>query len=198
MRMTNGDVKAEISILTEAVMSNDRSVASSKEAFKFSIKFPLSLLVINIFSWVFVYGNSIFSVDKSDWDIGVYWDAFKIILSYGGDYSIPATVGLGMFFVLMFYSSALLYASIPLSARQQSKILCSVNHRLARIAYTLCGLVTVLSLVGVFSGYFILLFSAPAMIFLSTFIFNIYLGTETVKYGLGPVIEKISGHAKSR
>ena len=196
MAMNLNNVKKEVSMIMDSLMNEDRPIASPLQALKHAGRFPFYIFITTVCVVVLNYLTIIYSVNKSNWDITAYFEAFGIVISDGAWMTIAVTLGLGVFFILFFYPSALIYSSISDEVKKSSIILNSINNGLKRIAMVLWVFVVSIDVFSSVNGNYMLQFAGAAVIFISIFIYNIYLGTETLRYGLGPVVQLASNVIK--
>lgn len=189
MAYTNGDVKKEIADIISGIGSDERPVPSTKEAFKIVAIYPALMLLTVILMWFVFYAIMVLSGDNAGQKLSFYFEAAQLIMGYGGWISIGVTTVIAIFFILMNYSTALVYLSIPEDVRWRSKILTSMKSTVKKTSLILWMSATLLSFVGVWSDWMILLVgSIPAVLFISIFIINGYLGIQSARYGLGSLM----------
>ncbi|HDR2789684.1 TPA: hypothetical protein QCJ61_003788 [Enterobacter asburiae] len=189
MAYTNGDAKKEIAEIISGIGSDERPVSSTKEAFKIVAIYPILMLFTVILMWFVFYAIMVLTGDNSGQKISFYFEAAQLIMGYGGWVSIGVTTVVAIFFILINYSTALLYLSIPEDIRRRSKILATMKSTVKKTSLMLWVGATLLSFVGVWSDWMILLAgSIPAVLFISIFIINGYLGIQSARYGLGSLM----------
>lgn len=189
MVYTNGDAKKEIADIIAGISSDARPVSSPKEAFKIVAIYPSLMLLTVILMWFVFYAIIVLKGDNSGQALTFYFEAAELIMGYGGWLSIGVTTGIAIFFIIINYSTALMYLSIPEDMRCRSKIITSMKSAVKKTALILWAIAILLSLVGVFSDWMILLVgSIPAVLFISVFIINGYLGLQCTRYGLGSLM----------
>lgn len=192
MAIVYNEFKEDVSAILDGIQREDRPLASPKEAFKLSSRFPVLMLLTNICILLFAFGIYVFDGDNAGLGLTFYAKAFLLFMEAVGWYTLSATIAIGLCFSLVFYTAALVYTSIPREISVSSKVLGAIKQKLHNIAKFLWLLSIAVSLVGVFIGNFILLYTIPLITFLSIFVINFFLGTEVVRYGLGPLVKKLS------
>ena len=186
MAYTNGDAKKEIAEIVSGIDSDERPLSSAKDAFKLVAIYPTMMLLTVILMWFFFYGTMVLTGDNTGQNISFYFEAAQLIMGYGGWVSIGVTAVIAIFFIFINYSSAMMYLSIPKDIRYRSKILSTMKYTVKKMALMLWGCATVLSFVGACSDKMILLtVSIPVVFFISIFIINGYIVTQSARYGLG-------------
>ncbi|MCK6879769.1 hypothetical protein L8S23_21590 [Enterobacter bugandensis] len=189
MTYTNGDVRKEISEIISGINSDERPVASSREAFKIVTIYPTLMILTVILMWSVFYALMVFKGDNTGVKLRFYLEAAQLIMGWGGWVSIGVTTVIAIFFMLINYSTALIYLSIPEDVRCRSRIISSMKSTVKKTTLVLWIGGILLSLVGVFSDWLILLAgSIPAVLFISIFIINGYLGVQSARYGFGTLI----------
>lgn len=189
MTYTNGDAKKEIAEIISGIGRDERPVSSSKEAFKIVAIYPTMMLVTVILMWFVFYAILVLIGDNTGQELAFYLEAVQLIMGSGGWISLGLTTVIAIFFTLINYSTALMYISIPEDIRCRSKIITSMRSTVVKTVLTLWGVATTLSLVGVFSDWMILLVgSVPAVLIISIFVINGYIGIQSARYGLGPLM----------
>lgn len=99
------------------------------------------------------------------------------------------TTVVAIFFILINYSTVLIYLSIPENIRNRSIIITSIKSTVKKMALVLWGSAVLLSIVGLIFDWGTLLGgSVPAILFVSIFVTNGYLGIQSARYGLGPLM----------
>lgn len=192
MAIVYNEFKEDVSAILDGIQREDRPLASPKKAFKLSSRFPVLMLLTNICILLFAFVIYVFDGDNAGLGLTFYAKAFLLFMDAVGWYTLSATIAIGLCFSLVFYTAALVYTSIPREISVSSKVLGAIKQKLRKIAKFMWLLSIGVSLVGVFFGNFILLYTIPMITFLSIFVINFYLGTETVRYGLGPLVKRLS------
>lgn len=189
MAFSNGDAKKEIAEIISGISSDDRPVSSPKEAFKLVAIYPLMMILTAVLVWFAFYAMMVFTEDNTGQNAKFYFEAAQLIMGYGGWFSLGTTIIVALFFILINYSTALIYLSIPENIRKRSIIIASIKSAVKKTSLVLWGTATLLSLVGIFSDWTILLAgSIPFVLFMSIFAINGYLGIQSARYGLGPLM----------
>ncbi|WP_194208702.1 hypothetical protein [Superficieibacter sp. 1612_C1] len=189
MAFSNGDVRKEIAEIISGIGSDERPVSSPKEAFKIVAIYPAMMILTVILLWFSFYAMMVMTGDNTGQKLGFYFEAAQLIMGYEGWISIGVTTVVAIFFILISYSTALIYLSIPEDIRSRSKIIASIKSTVKKTFLILWGIATLLSLVGMFSDWMILLAGTiPVVLFMSIFIINGYLGIQSARYGLGPLM----------
>ena len=185
----NGDAKEEIAIMISGLSQDDRPVVSLSEAILLSSKFPLLALIINVLAWCVFYLKVIFISDNDGLPMAFYIESFELIMSYGGWMSLVVTLMLTFIFTLIFISQAMIFLSIPKSLREKSIVIGTIKSGIAKISWSLLVILSLVLILGVFSSStFIMKFAVPSAVFISIFIFMIYISMQSVRFGLGPFI----------
>lgn len=193
MAFSNGDAKKEIAEIISGISSDERPVSSPKKAFQIVAIYPVIMFLTAILMWFAYYVSLIQVGDNSGQGWKFYLEAAQLVLGYGGWISIGATVVVAVFFMLINYSTVLVYLSIPEDIRNRSTLITSLRSTVKKIVLYLWGSATLLSLVGMISDWGILLAgSIPAVLFISIFVTNGYLGIQSTRYGLGPLMSTAS------
>lgn len=192
MTLMYNEIKDDLSLIFNGIKREDRPVASPLSALKIAIAFPALMLFSNTICWVIAYLMFVTNGDNSGLGISFYVDAAMLFMGGNGWISLAITAFLGFLFTLIFFSNALIYVSIPAETRHSSKIARHLTRNLRKLSFCLWGVASVLSAIGLIMGENILLFSFPGLIFAAIFILNGYIGIETLRYGLGPVLTQIS------
>ena len=189
MAFSNGDAKKEIADIIAGIGSDERPVPSPKEAFKIVAIYPVMMVTTVILLWFAFYAVMVFTGDNEGQNLKFYFEAAQLVMGYGGWISVGVTFVSAMIFILINYSTALIYLSIPEDVRNRSKIITSIKSRVGNMSLTLWGGATLLSFVGMFSNWMILLAaSVPVALFISIFVINGYLGIQSARYGLGTLM----------
>jgi len=189
MAFSNGDAKKEIAEIISGIGSDERPVSSPKKAFKIVAIFPTMMLLTVILMWFAFYTRMVLTGDNSGQSLRFYLEAGQLVMGYGGWISIGMTAAITIFFILINYSTVLVYLSIPEDIRNRSKIITSIKGTVKKMALFLWGCATLLSFVGMMSDWGGLLAgSIPAVLFISIFVTNGYLGIQSARYGLGPLM----------
>lgn len=189
MAYTNGEAKKEIAEIIAGIGSDERPVSSSKEAFKIVAIYPVMMVLTVILMWFIFYAMMVLTGDNTGQKISFYFEAAQLIMGYGGWISVGATIVIAVFFMLINYSTVLIYLSIPEDIRRRSKIIASMRSMIKKMCLTLWVGATLLSFVGILSHWMILMaVSVPAVMFISIFIVNGYIGMQSARYGLGVVM----------
>lgn len=189
MVYTNGEAKKEIAEIIAGIGSDERPVSSSKEAFKIVAIYPVMMVLTVILMWFIFYAMMVLTGDNTGQKISFYFEAAQLIMGYGGWISIGATIVIAVFFMLINYSTVLIYLSIPENIRRRSKIIASMRSMIKKMCLTLWVGATLFSFVGILSHWMILMaVSVPVVMFLSIFIVNGYIGMQSARYGLGAVM----------
>jgi len=190
MAYTNGDAKKEIAEIISGIESDERPISSSKEAFKIVAIYPTMMLVTVILMWFVFYAMMVLTGDNTGQKLTFYIEAVQLIMGDGGWISLGLTFFIAIFFTLINYSTALIYLSIPEDIRCRSKIITSMKSTVKKTSLALWGVATMLSLIGIFSDWMILLVgSIPAVLIISIFVINGYLGIQGARYGLGSLMK---------
>ncbi|ECK7470235.1 hypothetical protein FRN24_18255 [Salmonella enterica subsp. enterica] len=193
MAFSNGDAKKEIAEIISGISSDDRPVSSPKKAFQIVAIFPAMMLLTIILMWFAFYTKMVLTGDNSGQGFRFYLEAGQLIMGYGGWISIGITSVITIFFILINYSTVLVYLSIPEDIRNRSKIITSIKCTVKNMALFLWGSATLLSLVGMMFDWGVLLVgSIPAVLFISIFVTNGYLGIQSARYGLGPLMSTVN------
>lgn len=189
MAFSNGDAKKEIAEIIAGIGSDERPVSSAKEAFKIVAIYPAMMVATVILLWFVFYAVMVFTGDNEGQKLKFYFEAAQLVMGYGGWISVGVTFVSAMIFILINYSTVLIYLSIPEDIRNRSKIITSIKSRVGNMSLTLWGGATLLSFVGIFSNWMILLAgSVPVALFISIFVINGYLGIQSARYGLGTLM----------
>lgn len=192
MALVYSEINEDISLLTSGLKRDDNKVASPLKAFLVVAKFPGLMFLTSVCIWCLAFLVFVLSGDNSGLGLSFYLDAASLFMSYGGWLSLLSTGLVGVFFVLMFYSGGIVYESIPKEIRMTSKLVSHVRANLKRISVAVWLVVSCLSVLGLTTGHLVLLHSVPVGLFVSIFIINGYISSETIRYGLGPIIKKLS------
>lgn len=196
MTLLHSEIKEDLSLILSGLQKEGRPVASTFEALKVSSFFPALILSSNIICWLMAYMLFVSNGDNTGLGLSFYAEAAMLFMSYGGWISLAVTLVIGFFFTLVFLPTSLIYVSIPKEVRGVSKITSRIVRNLRKVSIYLWLISSALTVAGLIYGKYVLLYAFPATIFLGIFIFNGYIGIETVRYGLGPLIEKISSFKK--
>ncbi|MEB6622667.1 hypothetical protein [Enterobacter roggenkampii] len=189
MAFSNGDAKKEIAEIISGISGDERPVSSPKQAFQLVAIYPAMMLLTITLMWFAFYVSVIQAGDNSGVGLRFYLEAAQLVMGYGGWISLGVTTVVAIFFILINYSSVLVYLSIPEDIRDRSIIITSIRSTVKKMALILWGSATLLSLVGIISDCGILLAgSVPAFLFISIFVINGYLGIQSARYGLGPLM----------
>ena len=189
MAFSNGDAKKEIAEITSGIGSDERPVSSLKEAFKLVAIYPVMMFLSVVLLWLVFYATMVFAGEGTVQNSKFYFEAALLIMGDGGWFSLGATIIAAIFFMLINYSTVLIYLSVPADIRSRSIIIGSIKAMVKKISLILWGGATLLSLAGIFSGWIILLAgSIPFVLFMSIFIINGYIGMQGARYGLGPLM----------
>lgn len=148
MTLTNGEAKKEIAEIILGMGSDDRTVPSPKDAFKLAALYPSIMITSNVILWSVFYVIMMSKGDNTGQSFSFYFKAAELVMGYGGWISIGITVFIGLIFVLINFSTALAYFSIPVDIRNRSKIVVSIKTSIKKVAITLWMLAVVLSIVG--------------------------------------------------
>ncbi|MFP3439147.1 hypothetical protein R0K18_15330 [Pantoea sp. SIMBA_133] len=190
------DVKNDLDLLSGSLNDDGRSLVSISDALWSVAKFPLYILVIVLVTMLAFYVVNIIPVDKSGWDASTYVSSVGIV--FGDWYLIVLipTLVLSGFFALFFYPNMMLLKSIPESAREKSLIVKELSKGIHKVAVLLISIVTLLCVLSILLTSPYLMLSGAIVLFLSVFVFNIYLGSQIMRYGLTPLIQMVSSFLK--
>ena len=189
MAFLNGDAKKEIAEIISGISGDERPVSSPKQAFQLVAIYPAMMLLTVTLMWFAFYVSVIQAGDNSGVGLRFYLEAAQLVMGYGGWISLGVTTVVAIFFILINYSSVLVYLSIPEDIRNRSIIITSIRSTVKKMALVIWGSATLLSLVGIITDWGILLAgSVPALLFISIFVTNGYLGLQSARYGLGPLM----------
>jgi hypothetical protein len=103
--------------------------------------------------WFAYYVSLIQAGDNSGLGWKFYLEAAQLVLGYGGWISIGATAVVAIFFILINYSTVLVYLSIPEDIRNRSTLITSLRSTVKKIALYLWGSATLLSVVGMITDW---------------------------------------------
>jgi hypothetical protein len=189
MAFSNGDAKKEIAEIISGISGDERPVTSPKQAFQIVAIYPAMMLLTVTMIWFAFYVSVIQAGDNSGLGLKFYLEAAQLVMGYGGWISLGVTTVVAIFFILINYSSVLIYLSIPEDIRNRSIIITSIRSTVKKMALVLWGSAILLSIVGIIFDWGILLAgSVPAVLFVSIFVTNGYLGIQSARYGLGPLM----------
>ena len=190
----NGDVKKEISEIISGLSRDDRTLASLTDGIKIVSFYPLLMLGSNAVIWTVFYLKAILDGDNNGQPLSFYFNAFKLIMNYGGWSSLAVTAMLGMIFILMYVTPALLWLSIPEEIRGNSKIISMMKRGFYKIGILSISLGLLLSLTGiVIDDLKLIQFSIPTVFFISMFAFTLFLTLQSARFGLGPLMATAKG-----
>ncbi|PSS47366.1 hypothetical protein C6560_17655 [Enterobacter sp. FS01] len=193
MVLLNSDAKKEIAEIISGISRDDRPILSSIDAIKMVALYPSIMILSNVFIWVFFFFSMVNKGDNAGQDLSFYIEAFQLIMSYGGWISLGVTGVVSVIFALMFFSTALMYLSIPKEIREKSRIICSVKSTVRKIGTSMWVLAVILTFLGMLNHWgMVFAGTIPTIMFLSIFIIHGYLGVQSVRYGLGPLMATAS------
>lgn len=198
MTMTYSDVKAEVSLLADSLANEHREIASPLKAIRIAGRFPFAVLLTTVFAVVMDYVLLVYSVDKSNWDVSAYFEALAIVLKHGVGVLVLVTVGLSIFFTIFFYPTALIYSSLPTDVVSNSRILRAIKLGIKKISISLLLIVLIVDVVASVKGFYEYQYIGVAALCFAIFMFNMYIGSETLRYGLGPVTEMATKFINSK
>lgn len=185
----NGDVKKEISEMISGINREDRTLASFADAFKMVSFYPLLMLGSNVIAWLAFYLKAIMEGDNSGQPSSFYYEALQLIMNYGGWLSLGVTSLLSIIFVLMYLTPVLLWLSIPIDIRDNSKILLLIKNGIVKVGGSALIIGSALSFAGVLMGDLrFIKFSIPVVFFISMFAFTIFITLQSIRFGLGPLM----------
>lgn len=189
MVFSNGDAKKEIAEIISGISGDERPVTSPKQAFQIVAIYPAMMLLTVTLMWFAFYVSVIRAGDNSGLGLKFYLEAAQLVMGYGGWISLGVTTVVAIFFILINYSTVLIYLSIPENIRNRSIIITSIKSTVKKMALALWGSAVLLSIVGFILDWGTLLAgSVPAILFVSIFVTNGYLGIQSARYGLGPLM----------
>lgn len=189
MAFSNGDAKKEIAEIISGIGSDERAISSAKDALKIVAIYPVMMVLSLILLWFSYYSEMVFLDDNSGQNLYFFIEAANLVMGYGGWISIGVTSIIAIFFILLNYSTAMVYLSIPEDVRHRSRIINSIKSTVKKISLILWGGAITLSVIGLISHWIILLaVSIPVVLFISIFIINGYLGVQSARYGLGALM----------
>lgn len=139
MAFSNGDAKKEIAEIIAGIGSDERPVSSAKEAFKIVAVYPAMMIATVILLWFAFYAVMVFTGDNEGQNLKFYFEAAQLVMGYGGWISVGVTFVSAIIFILINYSTVLIYLSIPEDIRNRSKIITSIKSRVGNMSLTLWG-----------------------------------------------------------
>jgi hypothetical protein len=152
MAFSNGDAKKKLLRLSQGLAVMNVSFIA-EEGFPDCSYIPVIMILTAILMWFAYYVSLIQAGDNSGLGWKFYLEAAQLVLGYGGWISIGATAVVAIFFILINYSTVLVYLSIPEDIRNRSTLITSLRSTVKKIALYLWGSATLLSVVGMITDW---------------------------------------------
>ncbi|MFJ5375133.1 hypothetical protein ACIPTP_21660 [Pectobacterium versatile] len=199
MTITNADVKADFSIILQGIRSDNRNIASPLDSLLVSLVFPVAMMLTCLVANGVFFLKAIYGIERGEWDLDTYFSAFHIYMDSSILLpSIYATILMVFIFTACAYVNVLIYLSIPEDVRRKSIILRVITKGIMRIAFSIWTISVLITMTGFFIDNTFILNCFPILVFISLFVFNLYLGYETARYGLSPAIGVLSDLMKKK
>ncbi|ENU1173963.1 TPA: hypothetical protein RKY22_005225 [Klebsiella michiganensis] len=183
MNVTYKEIKNDIRVITDALDNEERFPPSTARCFLLCATVPTLCVLINALFFVeicaFSNGKSVLSFSN-------------LTYLYKGFSAIPVYAALVIAFVqvLMFAPQVCLYLSIPYHVRKNSLIIRGLKKITTSALFMMVGLVFAANFIAIQSP--MMLFATPVIMVLSILSFNYVIGFQIAKYGLSPVIARLS------
>ncbi|MDU4242103.1 MAG: hypothetical protein E7I22_05000 [Bifidobacterium longum] len=183
--MTYEDINNDLSFISENILDGKQTVPSAAKIWSYSFCVPVCCLALNFLSVMgySVYAGTLTTVDSF---ASIMMSYFKTIGA--------ATIFIGIFFSLLTYPKALIYLSISEALRRNSLIISALRRKVKLLFQLLLLINLIAAISGIYMPSFI--FVAPVSLVLFIFIATITISTEIARYGLAPLISKLSSAVK--
>ncbi|MGE9553659.1 hypothetical protein ACQPT2_21280 [Erwinia amylovora] len=186
MSLTQSEVRKDAELIFKSVQDDASHMPSALQALKISSLFPLACLASYALSMVWIVIS--FSPPDDMW-------INPIIHYLGGVLAFGAfTVILTLVLIATFYGPSLVYLAIPEKVRDSSAILLKIK----RLSRNFGGVLTFVNFLYavVCAFYPSAFYGAPFLLLMSYIVFQLVINAELVRYGIAPLMEKISSLLK--
>lgn len=183
MSVTYKDINNDIRFIVNALDDTDRVPPSTARCFSLCLKVPMICVMVNAIFFVEICALLNGRPLLSFYNLQYLFKDFNAIPVYG-------SLLIAFVQVIMFAPQIAIYHSLPSNVRAQSLVMGALKSVARKCLLIMLGLVLLANIVSIF--FPMMLFATPVIMLLSIFVFNYIIGFEIAKYGLGPVIQKIS------
>ena len=183
--MTYEDINNDLSFISENILDDKQTVPSAAKIWIYSFCVPVCCLALNFLS-VIGYSFYVGTLTTADSFASIMMSYFKTIGA--------VTFFIVIFFSLLTYPKVLIYLSISEALRKNSLIISLLRRKVKLLVQLLLLINLIAAILGIFMPGFI--FVAPVSLVLFIFIATITISTETARYGLAPLISKLSSAIK--
>lgn len=183
--VTRNDVSRDMAMLTESLQDTDRPLVSPLSALKLSMLWPITCVMAYVVALLWLSFSYVPEVDS-----------FGAVITFAeGMQTEIITTFLTLLCALMaglnIYNLALIYLSFGNEIRQQSLILSKFKKMVKRMALSTIILNWLLALAGCFINP-VFIAAGPFMFIISAIAMQFAVSTEITRYGIGPVMKKLS------
>lgn len=187
--ITRNDINQDISLLTNSLSDNELPLVSPGSALKLSMVFPFSFISIYTMAicwrWYFfvpkedAFGYSRTFIESMSSELG--FAAFGVLCAL--------IIGASL------YGPSLLYLSIPSHVREKSLVINKMKSLIRKMAAIVMLANLIIAVIGA-TWFAEVIAAAPFAIMLSFFLMQWVVSAEITRYGIGPVMKKLSSLVK--
>ncbi len=181
--MTYDDIDNDLLLISDLLDNRSKKIPSAAKVWGYAGFIPGVCVALNFLTAVgiFIKSHGINEV-VSDNFLSFITD---YLLSFGG-----ATLVIGIFMMLFIYPNTLLYLSVSDELKEKSVIVSKIVKKIRFFIFLLFAINVIAMVVGFINPYAI--FVTPISLVCFLFITMIALSTETARYGLIPMMNKLS------
>ncbi|WP_024555137.1 hypothetical protein ACP26C_23870 (plasmid) [Franconibacter helveticus 513] len=183
MTLSYKEVKEDVHMIISSLDNEEREIPSTLHSLKICSIVPFVSVLLNAVTFVVVCalanGRAVFDLNN-----------IRYLFNDWGALPVYAAIAIGIAQTLLFVTQVTLYFSVPNDVRQKSLVLSKVREKLKNFLIIYFGLILITSFISTYS--FMWVFATPAIMFVSIFIINFIASIEVAKYGLTPVLTKLS------
>lgn len=182
--MTYDDINNDLLFISKHLDNGSQTVPPASKVWAYAAIVPFSCFALNFFSAIgfFVASHELNVIGSAK--LISFLSAY--FLSFGG-----VTLIISAFLTLFIYPNVLMYLAINGELRKKSLIVSKILGKVKLLISMLLILNLIAALIGFIYPYAI--FFAPVSLVLFIFIASITISTEAARYGLAPLMNKISG-----
>lgn len=187
--VTKNDVSRDMALLTQSLKDDDRPLVSPLSALKLSMLWPVACVSGYVVALLWIATTYVPEID-----------AFGTVVTFAQSMQteiITTSIALlcAVVFGLNIYNLAIVYLSFGSKARQQSIICNGFKKVIKRMAISTIILNWAIALGGCLINP-VLIAAGPFMFIMSAIAMQFIVSTEITRYGIGPIMKKLSALVK--